>query len=110
MLSLANIGFMLRDTRSLNKAASPVKFPEYLAAGLAVASSPGTGDASDIIVENRIGVLIDAGKLGEGFEDLFEIVKADVDVRLISERARGVAEKYYNWNSFQNVFQTLYAS
>ncbi|RZM07740.1 MAG: hypothetical protein EOO88_51290 [Pedobacter sp.] len=58
ILKQTDVGFMLRDARSLNNAASPVKFPEYLASGLAVAASPGTGDASNLILSAGLGVLI----------------------------------------------------
>ena len=50
---------MLRDYRGLNKAASPVKFPEYLACNLKVVASPGIGDVSDCIIKNDCGILID---------------------------------------------------
>lgn len=109
MLKLANVGFMLRDTRSLNKAASPVKFPEYLAAGLAVAASPGTGDASELITVNNVGVLIDPANLEEGFQRLSYFLN-EADFELIGKRSRLVAEKYYNWSSFKENFESLYAS
>lgn len=110
MLKLANVGFMLRDTRSLNKAASPVKFPEYLASGLAIAASPGTGDASNIITEHELGVLIDPGNLDAGFEELSNFIKLQGDFVEVSERAQKVADKFYNWNSFNETFQRLYSS
>lgn len=110
MLKLANVGFMLRDTRSLNKAASPVKFPEYLASGLAIAASPGTGDASNIITAYKLGVLIDPEKLNAGFEQLSEFIKLQGDFVNVSERAQKVADKFYNWNSFNETFQRLYSS
>ena len=57
-LIAADIGFLLREDRALNATASPVKFAEYLAGGLAVVSSPGVGDLSDRIIKRNLGVLV----------------------------------------------------
>ena len=52
VLCVADIAFLLRDDRDLNRVASPVKFAEYIASGLAVIGSPNTGDTSKLIEEN----------------------------------------------------------
>lgn len=111
ILSLANIGFMLRDSRSLNNAASPVKFPEYLASGLAVAASPGTGDASGLIIAHQIGVLIDPLDLAAGSNLLNDFL---INLELngqenISTKTRMIAKKYYDWSSFKGLLMELYS-
>jgi hypothetical protein len=111
ILSLANIGFMLRDSRSLNNAASPVKFPEYLASGLAVAASPGTGDASGLIISNQVGVLIDPLDLATGSNLLNDFL---INLELngqenISTKTRMIAKKYYDWSSFKGLLMELYS-
>lgn len=111
ILSLANIGFMLRDSRSLNNAASPVKFPEYLASGLAIAASPGTGDASGLIIAHQVGVLIDPLDLVTGTKLLNEFL---INLELngqenISNKTRMIAKKYYDWCSFKELLMELYS-
>ena len=111
ILSLANVGFMLRDSRSLNSAASPVKFPEYLASGLMIAASPGTGDASNLILEKGIGVLIDPSDLLDGKEQLSKLVRSiQNDGRKIhADKAKKVAKEFYDWNSFKSIFMKIYS-
>ena len=57
-LGAADVAFLLREPHPLNSVASPVKFAEYLACGLAVVSSPGLGDVPSLIEESDTGVLI----------------------------------------------------
>jgi len=111
ILSLADIGFMLRDSRSLNSAASPVKFAEYLASGLAVVASPGTGDASKLIIEKEVGILIDPSDLVEGKKQLSQLImKIQRDGHYVfAEKGRRVAKEFYDWKSFKSVFMNLYS-
>jgi hypothetical protein len=111
ILSLANIGFMLRDSRSLNNAASPVKFPEYLASGLAVAASPGTGDASGLVNEYQVGVLIDPLDLATGSKLINEfLIYLELNGQEnISHKTRMIAKKYYDWYSFKEILLELYS-
>ncbi len=111
ILSLANVGFMLRDSRSLNNSASPVKFPEYLASGLAIVASPGTGDASALISTHEIGVLIDPLDLAIGANRLNDFL---INLELggqenISNKAKLVAKNYYDWSSFKGLLMELYS-
>jgi glycosyltransferase involved in cell wall biosynthesis len=57
-LAASDIGFLLRDDDPINTVASPVKFGEYIASGLAVVTSPGVGDISCIVTARNIGVLV----------------------------------------------------
>ncbi len=111
ILSLANIGFMLRDSRSLNNAASPVKFPEYLASGLAVAASPGTGDASGLIIAHQLGVLIDPLDLKAGTNQLndFLINLLSNGQEVVAKKSRMIAKEYYDWSSFKELLLKLYS-
>lgn len=64
-LAASDIGFLLREEHPLNDVASPVKFGEYLASGLAVVTSPGLGDVSRVVVERDVGVLVRPKELAE---------------------------------------------
>jgi glycosyltransferase involved in cell wall biosynthesis len=57
-LQMADYGFLLREDSVTNRVASPVKFAEYLAAGLRVVISPNLGDFSDFVIEKDCGIVI----------------------------------------------------
>lgn len=110
-LAAADIGFMLRDSRSLNRVASPVKFPEYLCAGLSVVGSPGTGDASSLIELHRVGVLVDPADMGPAVAEIRALVAARRrDTEGFRERARCLARSHYDWAAYAPVFARLYGS
>src|SRR5690606_12687918 len=54
-LAAGDLGLLLRDDTVVNRVASPVKFGEYLAAGLPVIISEGVGDYSDAVRRHRLG-------------------------------------------------------
>ncbi len=57
-LSNCDYGILLREKRVTNKVASPVKFAEYLNAGLSVIISPDIGDYSEFVEKNQCGVVV----------------------------------------------------
>ena len=54
-LSIGDYGILIREDSVTNKVASPVKFAEYLAAGLKVIISPSICDYSAFVKENHCG-------------------------------------------------------
>ncbi len=110
MLAVADIAFMLRESRALNRAASPVKFPEYLAAGLAIVASPSTGDISDIIEINKIGVLVDVNDLSKGFNGVNELIQLleSSEGKSVKQRAKNIAKTTFNWMYYENTYSNLY--
>jgi hypothetical protein len=109
MLASADIGFMLRDARELNYAASPVKFAEYLVAGLGIVASPGTGDASSLIKEHSVGVLVDPDNYIEGevlIRQLLDNIRKNRSI--YRTRSKNLAYKKYDWNAYKNTYQDLY--
>lgn len=60
VLSTCDYGWMVREQSVTNKVASPVKFAEYLAAGLQVIISPGIGDYSQTTAEHHLGIVANA--------------------------------------------------
>jgi hypothetical protein len=57
-LSYCDYGILIRDEKTTNKVASPVKFAEYLNAGLQVLISPHIGDFSEFVINNNCGKVI----------------------------------------------------
>lgn len=57
-LAAADVGVLLREDSPVNRVASPVKFAEYLAAGLPVLLSDHIGDSSDLVRRERVGLVV----------------------------------------------------
>jgi glycosyltransferase involved in cell wall biosynthesis len=110
-LAAGDIGFMLRDARELNRVASPVKFAEYLAAGLAVVASPGTGDASELIERRQLGTLVDPAQLERDETRVRHLLQALRGEReAMRQRARALAAEHYDWQAHREAFRRLYGS
>jgi hypothetical protein len=62
ILSMCDYGILIREKSITNKVASPVKFAEYLSAGLKVMISEELGDYSDFVKENNCGQVIKEGE------------------------------------------------
>jgi len=110
-LAAADIGFMLRDARELNRVASPVKFPEYLCAGLAIVGSPHTGDASALIESADVGTLVDPADIDAGVARVRELI-ARCRVERDGLRARGeqLVRSQYDWKSYTGTFRGNYGA
>ncbi len=52
-------GILIRDDKVTNRVASPVKFAEYLNAGLKVLISPNIGDFSEFTKKNNCGLIVE---------------------------------------------------
>ena len=109
-LVAADIGFLLREDRVLNATASPVKFAEYLAAGLAVVSSPGVGDLSDRIIKRNLGVLVKPLRQTPEAPELASFIRSfEKDRATFRNRALLAAREKYSWEAYSNTYQKLYA-
>ncbi|MDZ4751663.1 MAG: hypothetical protein SGI87_08630 [Flavobacteriales bacterium] len=58
VLSGCDYGILLRDSKVTNQVASPVKFAEYLHAGLQILITPGLGDFSDLVEKVGCGLIV----------------------------------------------------
>ena len=104
-LNCADIGFMLRDSRGLNKAASPVKFPEYLACNLKVVASPGIGDVSDCIIKNDCGILIDTLSVDNGVKNLQDLVFNLLENKKTTNK---IPLESYLWQNYSQTYKEIY--
>ena len=57
-LKLADYGVLIREQSMTNKVASPVKFAEYLSAGLNIIISENLGDYTEMVEKHQLGVII----------------------------------------------------
>lgn len=63
VLQMGDIGFLLRDKSVVNRVASPTKFAEYCLSGMPVLTTEWVGDISDIVVDHKLGEVIDLDRL-----------------------------------------------
>ncbi len=111
-LVTADLGLMLRKQDAVNRAASPVKFGEYLAAGVPVVISQGVGDSSDLVRENQLGCVadIDADEsqlLANIQEGLGQMECSRDDLRV---RCRETATRSMSWPALNASRMEFYAS
>lgn len=66
--SACDYGWLVREQSVTNAVASPVKFAEYLAAGLRVIISPGLGDYSEFVRVHSAGICRDGNTAIVSFE------------------------------------------
>ncbi len=59
-LQLGDYGLLIREENITNSVASPVKFAEYLISGLSVIITPGIGDYSKFVEEQKCGIIINS--------------------------------------------------
>ena len=88
VLSSCDYGILLREDKITNRVASPVKFAEYLNAGLKVLISPNIGDFSEFTTMKKCGVIV------HGALPLLEKNNMEERVRL-----KALCVKYFRKNS-----------
>ena len=86
-LSMGDYGLLLRPESVTNKVASPVKFAEYVGAGLKVLISPNIGDFSGFTKENNLGYII---KLPS------EISEVEISSNLDKDRISALADQEFS--------------
>ena len=58
-MEVADFGLLVREQSMTNRVAAPVKFAEYLAAGLKILISPEIGDYSKMVEDHDLGLVCD---------------------------------------------------
>ena len=107
-LGAADVAFLLREPHPLNAVASPVKFAEYLACGLAVVSSPGLGDVSPLIEMSGIGVLVSPSDQEAALRACLDLIdRARRDRDGYRKRAEETARPRLDWNAYVPAWRTL---
>ena len=108
-LAASDVGFLLRQNHPLNNVASPVKFGEYLASGLAVVTSPDLGDVSRIVEDHKLGILIDPDDIqrsAEACSNFLEMVKEDRD-GFVYRSQNAVETENMSWPSHLDLWRKL---
>ena len=79
-LSLGDYGILVREKNITNEVASPVKYAEYLNAGLKVLISEGIGDFSNEVMTENLGIVIRDFQIPENLKE----ITADEKERIIA--------------------------
>jgi glycosyltransferase involved in cell wall biosynthesis len=89
-------------------ASSPTKAAEFLATGRPLLVSPNIGDLSQLIVDNRVGVVLDKSTaISRTIKELIELISDPG----LPQRCRDVAEMYYDLEkasiSYKDVYEEM---
>jgi hypothetical protein len=96
-LAAADLGWMLREDAITNRVASPVKFAEYLAAGLHVLISDNLGDTTAFVQQHGCGIVWDG-----------KIIPAPQPLSLAQrQKAQQLAQKYFLKARFTEAYADL---
>jgi len=97
-LQAADYGLLIREQSVTNKVSSPVKFAEYLAAGLPVIISENIGDYSAFVTEKKCGMLV-------GNTDWAKLKRpSEVEKKGI----QAIAEKYFRKANYLEEYKKLF--
>jgi len=102
-----NFGIIFRENNLISNVSSPLKFAEYLAAGLPVLVNEGIGDTEDIISKYNIGVVIRKENYYTGLKEMMDLLKD----KNVYSRCRAIALREFNikdaFNSYQKIYEEL---
>jgi glycosyltransferase involved in cell wall biosynthesis len=108
-LAASDVGFLLRKDHPLNHVAFPIKYAEYLAAGLAVVTSQGLGDVSQMVAERNLGILVspdDYIAAGNECRSFLATVRADREGFQVRAQ-RAVVEEGLDWDSHLAIWKRV---
>jgi glycosyltransferase involved in cell wall biosynthesis len=77
LLASADLGLMFIEYHVSKSVCAPIKFGEYLAAGLPTVSSPHVGDTQSWIEREQLGVVADHGAPAEAASRIVEFLTSD---------------------------------
>jgi glycosyltransferase involved in cell wall biosynthesis len=109
-LSAADVGLLLRKPHEAFRASSPIKFTEYLGAGLATVVSSGIGGTEEIVRSRRVGVvvpeLLESAAVEDASAGLIDLLgREGGDLR---RRSIEVCRELFLWKSYTPVISRLY--
>jgi glycosyltransferase involved in cell wall biosynthesis len=109
-LSAADVGLLLRQPHEAFKTCSPIKFAEYLGAGLVPVVSEGIGSTRDVVEGGKLGVVIPGGADHAELERCAARLLTLLDNGPDEARRRSIeaCEKIYIWERYTPVISRLY--
>jgi glycosyltransferase involved in cell wall biosynthesis len=111
-LGLADLAFLLRKDHPVNRVSSPVKFGEYLAAGLPVFITPWVGDYSGIVSSQGLGVSLTLSGSGFNWMALLKMIyfikKYKKQKTAIRKKCISAARQELNFHAYGREYYKMY--
>ncbi|GMU89962.1 MAG: hypothetical protein AMXMBFR49_21680 [Chlorobiota bacterium] len=107
-LILGDFGTLFREKLLLNRVAAPIKFAEYLGAGLPVLISEGIGDTELFCRKGNVGVVFDLSD--QGIENAVTEMKGLLGEPAIHTRCAEFAKENLSLKSAAEKYRKLYIS
>lgn len=107
-ISKANITISFIKPTFSKKSSCPTKFAESLACGVPVIINKGIGDCDEVVVEEKVGVVVNhftPQAYQRAIEEMFELL---LDGELLSERCRKTAFKYFSLDDGVEKYWEIY--
>jgi glycosyltransferase involved in cell wall biosynthesis len=77
LLAASDFGFMFLQRHISKDVCAPIKFSEYMAAGLPVVAGGSLGDTGEWIAEEKLGILVDPDDVEETTERVLELLSSE---------------------------------
>ena len=107
-LAAADVAFCFIKPGYSKLSSSPTKIGEFLASGLPVLCNVGIGDTDELLVTNRVGVLVETFNRQPYIRALHDLdaLAADISLR---QRCRAVARRYFDLETIGSTrYHSLY--
>ena len=112
VIGIADAGLLLRKSHPVNYVSSPTKFGEYLAAGVPVISTEDIGDTSDLIKNEKVGLIISPNGGGPTPDDLERVISFTKDVQqnrqMWADRCLNTSKMFLDWMAHGKVLGRAY--
>jgi glycosyltransferase involved in cell wall biosynthesis len=111
-LSCGDLGLMLIERDVSKDVCSPIKFAEYVAAGLPVVAGGSMGDTADWISDEHLGILVDPDRIEDAARALIELARSE-DLGSGAARARCLAfaaremDMRRTLDEYESIYRTL---
>lgn len=111
-LSLGDFGINPQVPVPSKRFGSPIKNGEYWAMGLPVVISPNISDDSDIIIQNKIGIVINLQQTENMAEAVrqMDLLLQTCDRKTLQEKIFGVAKQYRSFDIPRRIYPAIYES
>lgn len=110
-LAAGDVGLMLVDRHVSKVVCAPIKFGEYVAAGLPVAAGGSIGDTEDWIRGDRLGILVDLDRPKEAARRLVEFLRSDdFESGAARERCLAFAAREMDMRRTLEQYEAIYRS
>lgn len=112
LLAAADVGLLLRDQSVVNKVASPLKFAEYIAAGVPAVMTPNLGDYSAFAIHNQCGVVVNIENTDEELAEVLRqwCVTRQAEGEAYAKRCFLNAQTHFSWETHRATVSSAYQS